>query len=1001
MKKRIILIFLCFYFACANAQVDIKINVKNGLTNQNSDSVEVVLNNAKTGFTKVLKTNKLGMVSFNGIPISDTYEIKIDETDNYYASKIEKIDLRSNFSPSFSIFLTSKTTKQIGEVEVIGNSTTKINSVNAEVSSTLSAKEIETLPIEGRDITRALYRLPNVTQATGFFPEAPNVSINSANALYANYLIDGMDNNQQFLGGQRFAVPVGFVKNITVLTNNYSTEFGLTGNGIFNITSKSGSNDVTGEVFYSTRPGPGIDGKSIYNQKDLSGNDVKNGFQRQQFGFAVGGALKKDKTFYFLNAEQIIDFKDNALVSPDLGISETVKGRNQFTYLSGKIDHNWSQNFRSSVRLNGGIVNIERQGGGLEGGIVFPSAGNKQDRNSFTIANKNIYTKGNFKSETNYQFATFRWDYARPNNPNSPQVEVLNPAGNAIAVLGHPGFVFDTREYTQQIQQKFTFYAEKHTIKFGVELLSSDHLLSGGGAPNGFYRVQLDSNQLNDVKNANRGSDLGINDIPSDANVLAYSTELRTRSFGKRQNIYSAYVEDLFAVTNKLNITLGLRYDYDNLSVGAAKQGDFNNIAPRLSLNYKIKDNLSIRGGAGLFYEKVLYAIYSDALQQNTTSPDYKKQLQSLIDKGVLPQSTDLNAANFDGNLSAGASNVAYLNGPKAETLLNQRDQAFSNERRILNPNGYANPYTAQYSVGLQYQLDEDKLFYVDAVHNRGYNVARLVDLNSAARYVVDPNNVTVRTQAEADLTRNVPIRTDASGSYAIINGDTTRGVARSITMTDMGGESRYYALSMNFIKERGKNKYGYRFSYTLSQLTNNTEDINFRAMDANNFKNEWGPSINDRTHVLNAIFYYYPIKNLGINTTALVQSGQPINRIPNGVLYGGTTDLNGDGRSFGASYVGNSDRQPGETRNNDRLPWSVVFDIGVQYTIRFKKESTSGIELRADVFNLFDVQNLSGYANNATQSNQIQAGTVASGSLVRRNAGPPRQFQFTARYLF
>ena len=57
-------------------------------------------------------------------------------------------------------------------------------------------------------------------------------------------------------------------------------------------------------------------------------------------------------------------------------------------------------------------------------------------------------------------------------------------------------------------------------------------------------------------------------------------------------------------------------------------------------------------------------------------------------------------------------------------------------------------------------------------------------------------------------------------------------------------------------------------------------------------------------------------------------------------------------------------------------------------------------IELRADVFNLFNTANLSGYANNATQSNQIQVGPSGSG-IVKRNAGPPRQFQFGARYVF
>jgi len=60
-----------------------------------------------------------------------------------------------------------------------------------------------------------------------------------------------------------------------------------------------------------------------------------------------------------------------------------------------------------------------------------------------------------------------------------------------------------------------------------------------------------------------------------------------------------------------------------------------------------------------------------------------------------------------------------------------------------------------------------------------------------------------------------------------------------------------------------------------------------------------------------------------------------------------------------------------------------------------------SRVELRAEVFNVFDTVNLSGYSNNATQSNQIQAGSKSSDVLVRKNAGAPRQFQFKVRHLF
>ena len=80
-------------------------------------------------------------------------------------------------------------------------------------------------------------------------------------------------------------------------------------------------------------------------------------------------------------------------------------------------------------------------------------------------------------------------------------------------------------------------------------------------------------------------------------------------------------------------------------------------------------------------------------------------------------------------------------------------------------------------------------------------------------------------------------------------------------------------------------------------------------------------------------------------------------------------------------------------------MPWSTTFDIGLQH--QFKIYGQNKIEFRADVFNVFNAENLSGYSNNATQSNQIQCGSRSSGLFTQRNASPPRQFQFGVRYLF
>ena len=980
------------------AQSGLEITVVDREEGQPVSDLGILISNTDIGFSETGKTDDQGKVRLTNISTTGEYIVNIPESTQFYGLSSDPLQLRSNTTRSITMVIARKSTVTLDEITVQAP-ITRINTINAEVASELSSAELETLPIEARDINKALYRLPNVTPATGFYPEAPGVSINGANSLYTNYLIDGMDNNEQFLGGPKFPIPTGFVQNVTVMTNNYSAQYGLSGNGVFNITTKSGRNDATGEAFYVVRPGSVVDGSSDFARRDLSGNPVKEGFQRHQFGFGVGGPIKKDRTFYYINAEQIFDLKDNLLNSPQLGINETVPGQNRFTLLSGKVDHTWSPRFRSSLRVNTGLINIERQGGGLDGGVTFPSAGNSQDRNSFLAAFKNSYRLGRWSGETNLQYSRFRWNYSNPNNPESPAATVLGPSGQTVAVVGNPGFEFDNIENTVQLQQSFTYQKKDHTLKIGAGLLSADHALLGGGNEFGNYTLQLSQSQVDNLRNLNRGASLNINDLPSDAQVLNYSVELRPTRFGTTQNIYSFYVEDLYSVNSTLNLTFGLRYDYDDLSKGGGDSGDYNNIAPRFNFNYKLNNRSSFRGGYGIFYDKIVYSVHSDALQQNSTAADFRTQLQSLINRGTLPQDTDLEKVTFDGNVSAGINNASFPNGPRSGDISANRNEIFSNSLRILNPDGYDNPYTHQFSLGYQRQLGDDKLFYVDLMHTRSENLFRLRDLNAPAPYPLDdPNNLTVRTTEEADLKRPVPIYSDQNGPYSVVGSDTLRGIGRNVVMTETEGKSRYWAASFNLQKSRLDDDYSYRISYTLSELRNNTEDINFRAEDANTFENEWGPSINDRTHVISGLVSWYAYDGFSVNLAALMQSGQPINRIPDASVYG-TTDLNGDGRAFGDAYVGNSDRSPGEPRNSDRLPWSTTFDAGIQYRAPFG--SGQKFEIRADIFNIFNTQNLSGYANNATQSNQIQVGPADSGLLVRKNAGPPRQVQFSVRYLF
>ncbi|MCB0577263.1 MAG: TonB-dependent receptor plug domain-containing protein, partial [Saprospiraceae bacterium] len=233
MKKALTLL-LCLGAFGLFAQVDLEVSVTEYKTGKPLAGQIVQLSNPAIGYAAEKTTGELGKALFSGLNLSGEYTVTVPENADYQTSAKAGIALRSNTNAGVMLVLFPKSELLLDEVTVLGAS--RINIFNAEVSSELKQKEIESLPLEGRDLTRILYRLPNVVQATGFYPEAPNVSINGSNALFTNYMVDGMDNNERFLGGMKFNIPVGFAKNINVLTNNFSSEYGLTGNGVVNIT---------------------------------------------------------------------------------------------------------------------------------------------------------------------------------------------------------------------------------------------------------------------------------------------------------------------------------------------------------------------------------------------------------------------------------------------------------------------------------------------------------------------------------------------------------------------------------------------------------------------------------------------------------------------------------------------------------------------------------------------------------------------------------------------
>jgi hypothetical protein len=143
-----------------------------------------------------------------------------------------------------------------------------------ELGGNLVRGQIDRVPVNGRDLIALAHLIPGAAPARGFYNLAPRLTINGSSSLATNYSVDGFDNTDLFLGGPKVPVTIGSTENLKVLVNSYSAEYGRTGNGVCSVTTRSGSNAHTGDVFYTWRPGAALDAPNFFAPRDRAGNVI-------------------------------------------------------------------------------------------------------------------------------------------------------------------------------------------------------------------------------------------------------------------------------------------------------------------------------------------------------------------------------------------------------------------------------------------------------------------------------------------------------------------------------------------------------------------------------------------------------------------------------------------------------------------------------------------------------------------------------------------------------
>ena len=331
-----------------------------------------------------------------------------------------------------------------------------LNTRDAATGGTVERTELQRLPTDARDPIALAYNIPGVAQGTGFFGDAPKLTVAGANGLYTQYSLDGLENNEGFLGGPRVEMPLSALARFGVLATTYGAEFGRSSNGVVNMETRAGGERWTGEAFVYNRPGIPLDarpGVVPRGQDPADFRRAQEGFRRTQIGGAGGGPLRMNAaqgtgTFVFGALEYTNENEDRVASTA----RATFTGREVRSAWKGfgRVDHGWSPTQTTTLRVAASAVNREGRGSG----IVAPEADITVQRigSASAVVHRSALRGGRASNEASVQLGTFRWNYPPAASDFSrPQVTVRQVQANAqggrdtvdVGVVGSSNFVFD------------------------------------------------------------------------------------------------------------------------------------------------------------------------------------------------------------------------------------------------------------------------------------------------------------------------------------------------------------------------------------------------------------------------------------------------------------------------------------------------------------------------------------------------------------------------------
>jgi Carboxypeptidase regulatory-like domain/TonB dependent receptor-like, beta-barrel len=586
---------------------------------------------------------------------------------------------------------------------VVNEEGAALETARTQISGTVAQTELAQLPLNGRSFVDAALLIPGVsptnTASNQLFAETSAVpgqglSMNSQRNFSNSFIVDGLSANDDAAGLSGVFYGFDVVAESQVVTSGGQAEFGRAMGGYMNVVTKSGTNDIHGNLYGYFR-----------NQRLNAANALAHTalpVTQAQFGATLGGPIVRNRTFYFTNFEQR-DLNQSGLITISPANVATINSRlaatgyqgplistgmypNPVHYSNGlaKIDHQFSDRDLFSARYS--IYDVHSINSRGAGGLSAQSASANLDDTDQTLAVGNVIRLSTrLVNETRGQF-THSDLHAPPSDPFGPAVNISG-VGSFGTLSGSPT---GRMNKLYEIVDNVSYQASRHSIRVGVDFLYNDDTIRYPRSIRGSYSFSSLANFLSGTYNNSGFTQTFQNSVVAQTNP----------------NI-GFYAQDEWRATSHLTFNAGLRYDLQFLKTIST---DKNNVSPRIGLAWTPgRDRTTVvRASAGLFYDRVPLRALANALLSAGNTADPSKLSQISI--SLSP--TQAGAPVFPNILSS-------LTLP-AGVLFN-----FSTMNSKMQ-----NAYSEQASLEIEHELGHNRTVSVGYQHVRGLHLLISVNQN-------------------------------------------------------------------------------------------------------------------------------------------------------------------------------------------------------------------------------------------------------------------------------